>query len=304
MTVAYQLGGNERFYVNALVSIKSLLTTNNVMNVILVTDLESPYLDKLIYEINKFKTEATDLLLYPVDEHHELTEEFRKYVDHSNHKYMSNLKYFTIPIYLPKVISELGLSTDRVLSLDADLIFVDSIDDYYYQDLRGIPLVGMKEVDYYPHKCPYINGGMMLLHISEFVKYNPSEYSVMKSTFDEYGPFVNNEQCYLSYLMRDKIKITESQEFNMRLSTASKNPSYIPFVYHHQGCWCSRSWSYELDMYGLTVDGVFKSNTLVKEFLISFWKIANRIPYVANYILNHEHRFDKSLYYKYKLDKV
>lgn len=139
--------------------------------------------------------------------------------------------WFSIEIYY-RILAQtlLPQSVDRVLWLDADIIIMDDISDFYYQDFDGSLIVATPDVNYnepwfkqtyddlkipYDHK--YFNSGVILFNIDEIRKSISDDY-----VFDVCQKLKDvlkyPDQDILNYLYQGKTKFCDDFSYNYQLT--------------------------------------------------------------------------------------
>ncbi|MGI6510394.1 MAG: glycosyltransferase family 8 protein [Erysipelotrichaceae bacterium] len=144
-----------------------------------------------------------------------------------------------LPVYLHMSIETyyrllaqflLPASVDRILWLDADIIILKDITDFYYQDFAGKLLVGCPDVNYnrkdileikekigISKQHIYFNAGVILFNLEQ-LRTETSEKEIVKTCQKLQSKVVYMDQDILNYLYQNKIKYENSEKFNFQLT--------------------------------------------------------------------------------------
>ncbi len=144
-----------------------------------------------------------------------------------------------LPVYLHMSIETyyrllaqflLPASVDRILWLDADIIILKDITDFYYQDFAGQLLVGCPDVNYnrddileikekigISKQHIYFNAGVILFNLEQ-MRTETSEKEIVNTCQKLQSKVVYMDQDILNYLYQDKVKYEDSEKFNFQLT--------------------------------------------------------------------------------------
>lgn len=140
---------------------------------------------------------------------------------------------FTVEIYFRLLAAEiLPENVDRVLWLDADIIVLDSISEYYYTNIENkaiavIPdtgssnqvLNGYKENLGIGSEYPYYNSGVILFNL-DYIRKNSTKFNISEA-LEKYGSKLKMpDQDILNLIFRnDSITMPEKYNFQIRYNS-------------------------------------------------------------------------------------
>lgn len=139
-----------------------------------------------------------------------------------------NIDRFSVEIYY-RVLAQFLLpqTVDRIIWLDADIIFCGNISEFYHQNFEGklliaCPDIACDEIDQIkdnlglPKEHLYFNSGVLLLNI-EALKKETSFHEIEQTAQSMAQYFVYPDQDLLNYLYSGKVKYCDHIRFNCQV---------------------------------------------------------------------------------------
>ncbi len=136
------------------------------------------------------------------------------------------IKHISVETYY-RIIAQfvLPLELDRILWLDSDLIVKGDLDEFYHQDILGIPLVAcmnMGEAKHgknnkqrlnMPESCVYFNAGVLLLNL-DYLREHTTLNGIIDFCNKNKERFRLQDQDVLNVLFCEKARVLTDQIYN------------------------------------------------------------------------------------------
>ena len=153
-----------------------------------------------------------------------------------------NIRHISLETYYRYIIADMLPNLDKILYLDADLIVLRNISDFYNQDmgsfyLSGSPDLHIKKLGYDKEiGCPnYINAGVLLMNLEKFRQDELGEKLIQK-TIDLQNKIQYQDQDILNIVCADHIKLADSiYNFAMRNVKQEKSKIKSAAILHYTG---------------------------------------------------------------------
>lgn len=205
-------------------------------------------------------------------------------------------QHFSIEMYY-RILAQFFLPDciDRVLWLDADIIVLKSLSDFYHQDFDGKKYVaaadcGVNNSKYWkpikgklglPETYVYFNSGVLLINL-ECLRKETSEDSIIAKTFMIREKLTLPDQDILNYLYHDDVKYADWKIYNYQYAgeTGIEAEDFQRIaVLHYVGR--NKPWKY----WCLKGDSRYYWKTRIqqgywKEAVVTYWRQIKELTYV------------------------
>lgn len=154
--------------------------------------------------------------------------------DKSFFEEMPLTEWFSVEMY-NRILAQslLPSELDRILWLDADIIIMDDITDFYYQDFNDKCIVATPDIKYDGKLCrgicaslgleashKYFNSGVLLFNLNK-IRSTVTEQQILSVCMKLKDKLKYPDQDILNYLYQDKVKYCESFNYNYQLTDIS-----------------------------------------------------------------------------------
>lgn len=142
--------------------------------------------------------------------------------------------HFTVEMYY-RIIAQFVLpeNLDRILWLDADIVFKKNIDDFYNQDIETVSMVAcadsknksehiqhIKRKIGLPEENVYFNSGVLLLNLN-YLRTNTTMESLYLRCKELSGLVTYPDQDILNVLYKDTVRIADWKKYNYQICGGS-----------------------------------------------------------------------------------
>ena len=203
----------------------------------------NPETDFDIYVFSSDLSEESISLLNKLHSFHQKYNLHPVYVDSQRFERLKlNIRHISVETYYRYIIADSLPNLDKILYLDADLVVLRDISDFYNQDMSSFYLSGsldlhVKKLGYDKEiGCPnYINAGVLLMNLKKFRQDELGEKMIQK-TLELQDKIQFQDQDILNIVCADHIKLADSiYNFAMRNVKQEKSKIKSAAILHYTG---------------------------------------------------------------------